>query len=84
MNKLTINTWDQHAISPDDHIHGRLSPQLSVSLSLRWRPPLSLSLSLAGEVAEVGRPEELKLTGGLVAKMFADAGADERRTDGPS
>ena len=44
MNKLTINTWDQHAISPDDHIHGRLSPQLSVSLSLRWRPPLSLSL----------------------------------------
>ncbi|CAK9114756.1 Multidrug resistance-associated protein 5 (ATP-binding cassette sub-family C member 5) (Multi-specific organic anion transporter C) (MOAT-C) (SMRP) (pABC11) [Durusdinium trenchii] len=27
-----------------------------------------------GEVAEVGRPEELKLTGGLVAKMFADAG----------
>lgn len=56
----------------------------SRSLSASGGGHLSLSLSLAGEVAEVGRPEELKLTGGLVAKMFADAGADERRTDGPS
>lgn len=27
-----------------------------------------------GEVAEVGSPEELKMKGGVVAKMFADAG----------
>ena len=36
-------------------------------------PAVALSFS-RGEVAEVGSPEELKRKGGIVAKMFADAG----------